>query len=241
MAMEITDPKMKAQMEEARKKMNDPANQAKLEETRKRMEDPQFKAMMEQNPQLKAQMEAMLKVAAGNDPGALMPKEMVIRLKGGNSLTQINGGMMDGMEILYLREKQQAFRLDRTAKTYTPLEQDNKHEEHAVTVTKTSDTRNILGHQCTRYIIDMPTPQGGKATSDYWATTGIKGLDMQALAHHSGTEIGGQSFYFSKAEGMPLLIETTIPQGKITLTAKEVTNALQPAGDFVIPKDFRLQ
>src|SRR4051812_26939157 len=73
MKMDITDPKIKAQMEEARKKANDPANQAKVKEMQAKMEDPQFKALMEQNPQMKAQMQAALKLMQGGDVNAMMP------------------------------------------------------------------------------------------------------------------------------------------------------------------------
>ena len=47
---EITDPKMKAQMEEAQKKMSDPATQAQMKQMQEKMNDPQMKAMMDANP-----------------------------------------------------------------------------------------------------------------------------------------------------------------------------------------------
>src|SRR5687767_11299156 len=57
MKSEITDPKMKAQMEEAQKKLNDPATQAQMKEMKEKMNSPEMKAMMEKNPQMKQQME----------------------------------------------------------------------------------------------------------------------------------------------------------------------------------------
>jgi hypothetical protein len=75
--VEITDPKAKAEMEEAQKKMNDPETQAQMKALQEQMNDPQMKAMMEANPQMKKQMEAAMKMAAGGgDINSMMPKGM---------------------------------------------------------------------------------------------------------------------------------------------------------------------
>src|SRR3954470_2571401 len=108
MKMDVTDPKMKAEME----KMNNPANQAKMKEMEAKMNDPQFKAQMDANPQMKAQIEAMMKsMSAGGAGGAangMMPTGFLIKLKGGNTVTLMQGGMMDGFEILHMKDKNQS-------------------------------------------------------------------------------------------------------------------------------------
>ena len=76
MKMDITDPKMKAEMEKSQKQMDDPANQAKVKEMEAKMNDPQMKAMMEANPQMKAQMEnamKMMKGGGGANMNSMMP------------------------------------------------------------------------------------------------------------------------------------------------------------------------
>jgi len=60
MKMEITDPKLKAEMDQAQQKMNDPATQAKMKEFEAQMNDPKMKEMMAANPQMKAQMEKQM-------------------------------------------------------------------------------------------------------------------------------------------------------------------------------------
>src|SRR5258708_39761839 len=65
MKMEITDPAMKARMEEGMKKMNDPAAQERIKEMQAKMNDPQMKAAMDANPQMKAQMETAMKMMTG--------------------------------------------------------------------------------------------------------------------------------------------------------------------------------
>ena len=97
MKAEITDPKMKAQMEQAQKQMNDPANQAKMKEMQDKMNDPQMKAMMDANPQMKTAMENAMKMQGGggaNPMAGMMPSGFLFKIKGGNTLTIIEGGMM---------------------------------------------------------------------------------------------------------------------------------------------------
>src|SRR6478609_1994717 len=148
---EITDPAMKAKMEAAQKQMSDPAQQARMKEMEARMNDPQMKAMMDANPQLKAQMEGMMKMSQSGDMSSMIPKGMTIEIKNQNTLTKIEGGMMP-MDILYLKDKNQSVSLNREKKTYTIL----SSEAPATTqtkpkVTKTNETARILNYTCTKY------------------------------------------------------------------------------------------
>ena len=69
------DPATKAKMDAAQQKMNDPETQAQMKEMKEKMNDPEFKKMMEANPQLKAQMEQMMKMSeGGGDMTSYMPK-----------------------------------------------------------------------------------------------------------------------------------------------------------------------
>jgi hypothetical protein len=68
MKMNITDPKLKAQMEEAEKEMKDPATQAQMKQAMEQMNSPEMKKMMESNPQVKAQMETMMKNMQAGGP-----------------------------------------------------------------------------------------------------------------------------------------------------------------------------
>ena len=124
MKMDITDPARKAKMEEAKKRMSDPAAQARMKEMQAKMNDPQMKAMMEANPQMKTQMEAMMKMQGG-DMSAMMPKGFTIMVKGQNTLTKMEGRPM-AMEILYLKDKDNAYHLDRQNKTYSAMMTGNR-------------------------------------------------------------------------------------------------------------------
>jgi len=235
-ATEIKDPKMKMQMEQAQQQMNDPAMQAQMKEMQERMNDPQMKAMMESNPQMKAQMEKMMQMSAGGDMNSMMPKSLIIKIKNENTLTHMEGGMMAG-DILYLKEKEQSYHVDRDNKTYSVLGKDNgKEKPMDAKVTKTSETATILGYKCTKYKVEM-TEQGKTITQYLWATTELKGIDMSGLAKQKMN--GGKSVFYSEIEGVPLKMQMTMPEMEMTMEAKEIKKGTLPASEFTIPTDFK--
>jgi len=237
MKMEITDPAMKAKMEAGQQKMNDPANQAKMKEMQDKMNDPKMKAMMDANPALKAQMENMMKMQqGGGDPmSSMMPKGMIVKMKGGNSLVTMDGGMMAG-DILHTQDK--SVRLDRANKTYSVLPSGSgpgQTEGSKPTITKTSETMRIVGYNCTKYIVTM-SERGQTVTTNMWTTTEIKDIDMKAIAKQRMGR--GQSMYYEGMEGIPLRIESSTPQGQMTMEVIDFKRESLDASDFAIPSDY---
>jgi len=240
MKMEITDPKTKAEMERAQQKMNDPANQAKMKEMEAKMNDPQMKAMMEANPQMKAQMEKMMKMqAGGGDMSSVMPKGMTIRIKGGNTLTRMDGGMMDGMEMLHQKDKNQTVKLDRANKTYTIMPGGSEGTGNVTMpkVTKTGETMKLLGYTCSKYIVERS--EAGMTQSEvFWTTTEIKDFDMKSLSSQRMGQ-GGRTMLPAGLDGVPLKIEASSKEGNMIMEVTEIKREGQSAGDFVIPSDFK--
>jgi hypothetical protein len=240
MKMEITDPKMKAQMEEGQKKMNDPANQEKMKKMQEQMNDPQFKAMMEANPAMKKQMENMMKMQQGGDMNSMMGKGFTVKIKGNNSLTIMEGGMMDGMEILHQKDLNKTVRLDRQNKTYTVMGGgDGKGSNGAtpqVKVTKTSETAKIIGYNCTKYLAET-TVEGKPATQIFWTTTEIKDFDFKNLASQRMGK-GQQPMFYEQIDGVPLKMEMNMPQGNMVMEAAEIKRESLSADMFKIPSDF---
>lgn len=234
---EITDPKMKAQMEQTQKQMSDPANQAKMKQMQEQMNSPQMKAMLESNPKMKTQMQNALKAMQGGDMSSMMPKSFNVKLKGKNSLTKMDGGIM-AAEILALNDKNQSYMLDRESKTYSLLPSGKNETTSKSThkVTKTSETMSILNHQCTKYIVEVTE---GSATMNqvFWTTTEIKGLNAKDF-FNQGISKGGQSMYYDGLEGIPLKMELTTPQMIMVMEATELKSEKLPDSDFVIPAGF---
>lgn len=233
MKMEMTDPKAKAQMEEAQKMMQDPE---KVKELEKQMADPQFQKMMEQNPQMKAQMEkmlAMMKSGGGN----LLPTGMTIKLKNGNSLSKLDGSFIDS-DFLYLKDKNQSYIIDRNAKTYTVSNNEiNEIDTSEVKVTKTSETAKILNYTCTKYLVEY-TIKGKATVQNIWATKEIKGFDFSSLASQ---QMGGTRnlMSFKEIDGTPLKVEMNWPEGKMLMEATQVKRESLSAELFTIPSDYK--
>jgi hypothetical protein len=236
--MEITDPQRKAQMEEAQKKMNDPATQAQMKQMQAKMEDPQFKAMLESNPQMKAQiMQAISAMQSGN-LNSLFPTGISIKLKNNNALTQIEGGAL-ALETLYLKEKNQTYSLDRKNKTYSVMKATDKTEsptDSDVKVTKTSETAKIASYNCTKYIVEVKT-NGETVTEFIWATSEIKGLDLKSF----GDQGMGKNYklHLDKIDGVPLRVEMKTKEMAMNMEVNEVKKETLSASMFAIPADFK--
>jgi hypothetical protein len=236
--MEITDPVMKAKMEEGMKKMSDPAAQARIKEMQARMNDPQMKAAMDANPQMKAQMENAMKMMAGGDMNSMMPKGFVINVKNENVITKVEGGPMASMEVLYLKDKDKSYHLDRQNKTYSTMESSGSQGTSSVPpkVTRTSETTRILNYTCTKYLVEVN--QGNRPTNQtIWTTTEIKDIDLKSLAKQKmGRD---QSIIYEGMEGVPLRVEMAMPEGKMSMEVVEIKRESLKASDFSIPSDFK--
>jgi hypothetical protein len=234
---EITDPKTKAQMEEAQKKMNDPETQAQMKELQAKMDDPEFKKMMESNPQMKAQMEAAMKMAQGGDINSIMPKGYTAKFKNKNMLSTMDGGMMANMEFLYLSSEDKAYVINRSAKTYSPLTNTTQETQTDVKITKTSETARILNYTCTKYVAEVKSDKGTSIQQIFWATKDIPGIDFKNLAkQRMGSS--SQKMWYAEIDGVPLKVEMKIPQGNMVMEATEIKKQPLPATAFAIPAGF---
>jgi hypothetical protein len=236
MKMDVTDPALKAKMEEGQKKMNDPAQQEKMKKMQEQMNDPKMKAMMDANPAMKAQMENMMnKQQSGGDPSSMMPKGMIIKIKDGNTLVTMDGGMMSG-DILHTKDK--SVHLDRENKTYSVLPggENMQGQGKQPTLTKTNETMKIMGYNCTKYVSTM-TEGDRTVTSNIWATTEIKDIDLKALAKQRMGR--GQSMFNSNLEGVPLRIESMSKEGNMIMEVTDIKRESLNAADFTIPSDYK--
>jgi len=172
------------------------------------------------------------------DINSMIPKGFTLEIKNGNTLTKMEGGMMDKMEVLYLKDKKQSFRIDRPAKTYSPLpvSSDETNNAQDVKITKTAETAKILNYTCTKYIAES-TLNGKPTTQILWATKEIKDIDLKSLAQQ---RVGNQqALYYDKIDGVPLKVEMTTHEGKVTVQVTAIKRQSLSASDFTIPTDFK--
>lgn len=236
--MEITDPKLKAQMEQANKQMNDPANQAKMKELEEKMNDPQFKAMMDQNPEMKAMLEAQIAAMKSGNGGSMldnmMPKSIETHLKEGNSLSKIIGGAFEG-ESLYLKAKDETYHIDRKNKTYTLEKKTEATQTPEYKVTKTEEFTTILKYKCRKYLVEQ-VDQKQKVTYTLWATNDIKNLDSKQF---SKMKMGNnQASFIEKVDEVPLKIQGQMPQGTMIMEVTSLKEENLPTSMFEIPEGF---
>jgi Domain of unknown function (DUF4412) len=238
MNLEITDPEMKAKMEQAQRQLNDPETQAEIAAMKEKMNDPEMKKMMDQNPQMKAAMENAMK-SFNNNPGGMdnmMPKGMTVKIKSGSMVTLMEGGMADGMEMLH-KPGQTPVRINRVDKTYSKMpEASPSATKPDVTVNKMGETLKVLGYTCSKYVVQM-NQEGKQVKQVVWATSEIKDIDLKSLA---GQQIGqGQTMFSDKIEGVPLKIEVASPQGNMVMEVVDIKREKLKDGDFVIPAGFK--
>lgn len=239
--MNYTDPKVKAQVEEAERQIKDPANQARMKEAMDRMNSPEMKKMMDSNPQLKAQMETMMKNMRGGN--SIAPTGISIKTKNGNVTSTVEGGIVNGLETIYIKAKNESYLINRDSKTYSLVPEQSSTtattvlHEPTTAINKTSETQKILGYTCTKTIVTITEADGTTVNQIFWVTKDIRGLDFKSFANQ---KIGStkSASYYKNLEGIPLKTEMTTAQGTMIMEATEIKKQTLPASDFEIPAGF---
>jgi hypothetical protein len=104
-------------------------------------------------------------------------------------------------------------------------------------VTKTSETKKILGYTCTKYIIKSVDQE--EIDEQYnWATKEITGLNMADFLDRKDTK-GQMVPDFKKIDGVPLRMEMGAQGVKMIMEATEVKKGGVSNADFEIPAGFK--
>lgn len=116
-----------------------------------------------------------------------------------------------------------------------------------VTITPTTETKQIKDWSATRYTMTMSLPMGNSMTQEIWATQDValdpSALDMRA-AFLSATPMVGASMAteMQKVQGLPVLFERTSTMGgKESKASEQVTSIEQkeaPAGLYDLPAGY---
>ncbi|TAF74641.1 MAG: DUF4412 domain-containing protein [Bacteroidetes bacterium] len=214
------------------------------EELMKQLKNPE----VANNPQAKEMLEKMLAQMPSSDApsGAnpmdnMMPKGMIIKIKGGNTLVSLEGGMAASMMgyILTLKGKPESYAIKKDKKTYSVLPKSNqKTNEAALLVTKTTETMKILGYDCVKFIITNPkakTPE----TQFIYATTQIKDIDSKLFKDVKAGQDDKFGAAMSKVDGVPLRMEVKSDDVSITMECTKIERKKLNIAEFTIPKDFK--
>lgn len=249
MSIDITDPVLKKEVADAEKKLADPMIQAQMKKAQAAMADPQMQAMLAKNPQMKAMIEQQMGVinqasAEGANPIANMfPKGMVLRTKAGKSLTVIEGGPMPS-EVLSLPAVPANYLLDRKSRTYAKLPAEApaaaESEKTGYKVTKTAETAQVIGYECVKYIVEPAAATPSIAATRYlvWTSTSLPGFDARALAKVRLSQAGADTAFLNQLDGVPLKMEFTTPEARVTMQAASIKAESLADDLFVLPVGF---
>ncbi|MCR6642823.1 MAG: DUF4412 domain-containing protein [Sporocytophaga sp.] len=221
---------------------------AEIKKLEAQMNDPEFKKQMEANPQLKSLMEENLhrfqamQGSSGGGANSFMPSGVLIKIKDGNNLIKMEGGMSEMLgEILYLKDKDQSYSIRRKNKTYSilPKASETKEKDPIVKVTKTSETAKIIGYTCTKYIIQV-TDQGKTINQIVWTTTEIKDFDPKGLSKMTSAGSKEAKIYLDGVDGVPLKMESDTGEMKMVMEVTELKKTPLDILLFSIPFDYKL-
>lgn len=218
-----------------------------ITELEAKINDPSMQPAFESNPSLKLMMQQQLNTmkAMQSENGlsglnSLMPKSYLIKMKDGNSYTQIDGGAAAAAgDILYLKAMDKTYYIKKGAKTYSlaPKSQSTFSENATVMVTPTTETTKILNYSCTKYVVTF-TEAGKTRTLFIWATKDLKQYNLSSF-QISGLSNPANTSAIRKIDGVPLKIELTEEGQTVILEVIELKSMSMPTTDFLLPADYK--
>ncbi len=222
--------------------------QAQLSQGVAALDSPEMKAMLAQNPQMKAAMEKQLGAQAkaraeagaggGGALGGLMPNAITMYLKDGNTMVSTKGGMAP-RDVLSLPAKGLAYVIDPATRTYSRLPANLAHGQggtaQSFKVTRTGETAQLLGYACTRY--DVVSGGFEDVTFSVWVTPEVKGIDQRQLAM---LQVGGDQSagFLREINGVPLKMIVATPLGKIRMEVTAIKAEAVPAARVAVPSGY---
>lgn len=216
-----------------------------IAELEKNLNDLNMKPMFDSNPSLKATMEqqlATMKAMQGeNGISGLLPKSYTIKMKDGNSYTQVDGGaLVAARDILYLKATDKTYYIKKAGKTYSAATKSKPTSSEDVTTTETAttETAKILNYTCTKYIVTF-TEAGKTKTMFIWATKELKQYSSGSFQTGGGMGNHSNMAALKKTDGVPLKIEMTEQGQTVVMEVIELKNATLSAADFVLPAGYK--
>ncbi len=195
------------------------------------------------SPEVKKTIEQMGAVADPKSPEVaqfvqmMMPQGFEIKLKEGNTIFALKGGMAAAMagEMLYRKDKNQTYNLDRARATYSLVNPKDKKPLEKVTLKKTKEKAVIAGLNCVQYNVKSQI-DGKSIEQKIWTTTDIKDIDKELIKQLNAGQTDA-SLFFEGMEGVPMKLE--VPEMGISMEVVEVKREKLNASDFVVPANFK--
>lgn len=171
--------------------------------------------------------------------------------------------VQEGDQITIVRaDLKKLYVLDSKAKTYSTIDLPLDMKKYVpaemapmldmmgqmtVTVTPTTETKQIKDWNATHYTVTTSMPMGGSATQEMWVTKEIA-LDYAAWGELSSSFLsanpmaGGMAAEMKKIDGFPVLVERTQKMMNTEIKSREAVLSVEqkdaPADFYDVPKDY---
>jgi|GEM_PF-6206334 len=152
-----------------------------------------------------------------------------LTIKDNNIHTVLKSRREGQLEKVYLAARDTSYQIDHIRQRYVIMPKPPAAAE--IKVKATSDTKKILGQKCIKYVSDKT--DGGQFT--FWVTEGLPGVECKFI---------NENLFFipcTQLGGVPLRIDTTMPNGSYTVTVIEIKPVKVPAYYFDLNKDYTIE
>jgi hypothetical protein len=162
----------------------------------------------------------------------------------------------EGTDVTLVRlDQKKLYQIDLAAKTYTAIDLPFDlakyvpaemapmlaHMKPKVTVTPTTETKQVLDWTATKYTVQMSMPMGGGGTQEIWVAKDV-GVDLAAWREMStavlasNPMVGGMADELKKIDGFTVLMERTMMGAKTTEAVVSLEKKEAPAGHYDLPE-----
>lgn len=176
-----------------------------------------------------------------------------MRVEEGDSVTLVRTDLKKVYVIDMAAKTYTAIDLPFDMAKYVPAEMAPmlQHMKPKVTVTPTTETKQVKEWTATRYTMTISMPMGGPSTQEMWVVKDI-GVDLATWREMAATLLatnpmmGGMAEEMKKIEGFPVLTERTMMGSKAREAVLSIEKKEAPAGLYDLPaglteKPFELE
>ena len=223
----------------ARIEFVDPQVASQMEMVQAALKNPELLSLLLQNPQLREMLESKLgPLSSSGSASSLLPTGFILSIKGQRAWVKTEGGLVS-REVLSLADQHTAYVINRQARAYQKLPGPataGSPSAVKLKVTRTTETAQILGYPCNRFIVEA-NDAGAKSRFSVWTTTAIKGFDAAAVKRLNWGLASGTDF-MAQIEGVPLKVDAVTPDAKVALAATRITPGSVDGALFTLPAGF---
>ncbi len=172
----------------------------------------------------------------------MMPSTQEFLIKDSQMKIIASGGMMpsmlgednDQVEMIFYNDKGEGYLLQHSAEVVYTLDSSEEDNEVAPEVTPSSETAEIAGYTCKKYVVTI-TANGGTIKQEIWATK-----DIQVQKPDVNTIGNAGQILLKGIDGFPLKVVSEMPMGAGTMTmmAQEVLKEGLSSNEFDIPSEY---